>query len=345
MAIRQLKDGRFQIDVYSKAGKRIRHIYSCTMEKAIEIEAATLMHLGRTKTNIPTFDKFKPQYLEFCERQRGYKYKRNVVNLLSNNFGQLRLNQIQTYNLEKYQSKMLIDGISPATINRRIATIKHMMTKACDWGIVDDIALRAVRKVKMLKEDNGRMRFLTRAEADKLVEECGSGKSGSYLTPIVQVALNTGMRLGEILKLRWEHVDLANNMLTVVSSNAKNARRRDIPINATLQSVFKSMARPISGGFVFGKDGKQRTDIRVGMNNALRRCKIRDFHFHDLRHTFASWLVQSGVDLTTLQKLLGHRSYSMTLRYAHLAPEHLASAVRVLDIKNDVVNVVNGKSE
>jgi site-specific recombinase XerD len=95
------------------------------MEKAIEIEAATLMHLGRTKTNIPTFDKFKPQYLEFCERQRGYKYKRNVVNLLSNNFGQLRLNQIQTYNLEKYQSKMLIDGISPATINRRIATIKH----------------------------------------------------------------------------------------------------------------------------------------------------------------------------------------------------------------------------
>jgi integrase len=112
----------------------------------------------------------------------------------------------------------------------------------------------------------------------------------------------------------------------------KNGERREIPINQTLRDTLKKLPWRIDSPYVFiGRDGNRLTDIRKGFKSALRRTGIKDFRFHDLRHTFASHLVMAGADITTVKTLLGHKSLTMTLRYAHLAPSHTQNAVNLLD--------------
>ena len=113
----------------------------------------------------------------------------------------------------------------------------------------------------------------------------------------------------------------------------KNGERREIPINETLRSVLQGVTRRIDVPYVFHMEvsGKHYQDIKRSFNTALRKAGIKDFHFHDLRHTFASHLVMAGVDITTVSRLLGHKTLTMTLRYSHLAPSHMVKAVNILD--------------
>jgi integrase len=146
------------------------------------------------------------------------------------------------------------------------------------------------------------------------------------------------MRLEEVLSLEWgRHVDLAHGFITL--DKTKNGDRRELPINGTLRETLKGLTRRLDVPYVFYNPatGKRHKDIRRSFNAALRKTGIKDFKFHDLRHTFASQLVMAGVDLTTVKELLGHKTLTMTLRYAHLAPAHKVKAVDVLD------STLNGK--
>jgi integrase len=139
------------------------------------------------------------------------------------------------------------------------------------------------------------------------------------------------MRKGEILKLKWDSVDLKHGFILL--GLTKNGDRREIPINKTLRSTLKSIPRRLDVPFVFFnlKSDKPYKDVKRSFASAVKKSKIHDFKFHDLRHTFASHLVMAGVDITTVSRLLGHKSLTMTLRYAHLAPSHMVHAVNVLD--------------
>ncbi len=192
--------------------------------------------------------------------------------------------------------------------------------------MVGEDALKRVRRVKLLEENNRRLRYLSKEECKTLINACSS-----HLKPIVITALNTGMRRGEILSLTWENVDLKHGFILL--DRTKNGERREIPINATLRDTLEALPRRIDGGPVFYDPitGLPYGDVKTAFNGARRRAKIRDFRFHDFRHTFASHLVMAGVDLTTVSRLLGHKSLSMTLRYAHLSPMHMTKAVDVLD--------------
>lgn len=164
-----------------------------------------------------------------------------------------------------------------------------------------------------------------------------------YVKPIVITALHTGMRKGEILSLKWDNVDLKHGFILL--DVTKNGERREIPINKTLETVFldKSLIRRLDVPYVFydPATGKPYQNVKRSFYTACRRAGIRDFHFHDLRHTFASHLVMSGVDITTVKELLGHKTLTMTLRYAHLAPSHKVRAVDVLDnALNDKLSLV-----
>ncbi len=113
---------------------------------------------------------------------------------------------------------------------------------------------------------------------------------------------------------------------------SKNGERREIPINTTLEYLFKAIPHSTESVFVFaGKNGNPLTDIKNSFHAALKKAGILDFRFHDLRHIFASHLVMAGVDLTSVKELLGHKDITMTLRYSHLAPGHKRKAVQVLD--------------
>jgi integrase len=144
------------------------------------------------------------------------------------------------------------------------------------------------------------------------------------------------MRKSEVLKLKWENVDLKHGFILL--DKTKNGDRREIPINSTLRQTLSGLSRCLDVTYVFydADTRKSYGDVKRSFQTACRRTKTKDFRFHDLRHTFASHLVMAGVDLTTVKELLGHKTLTMTLRYAHLAPSHKVKAVDILD------NTLNG---
>ncbi|MHC4307275.1 MAG: site-specific integrase [Planctomycetota bacterium] len=202
--------------------------------------------------------------------------------------------------------------------------------------MLEEDYLKQVRKVKNLSENNQRLRYLSKEECQELINSCNKRdndlKPITHLKPIVITALNTGMRKEEILSLKWDNIDLKHGFILL--DKTKNGDRREIPINGTLRRTLKGLTRHIKEPYVFyePKTGKRYKNVKRSFATACRRAKLIDFHFHDMRHTFASHLVMSGVDLTTVSKLLGHKDIKMTLRYSHLAPAHMKKAVDMLDI-------------
>src|SRR3990170_1259560 len=297
-------------------------------------------------------------------RQKGFVTKRYHIAQLDELFGNIPLRAFATRFVEEWQTKRMADN-KPATVNRLLATLKHMFTKAVEWEMVDEDTLKRVRRVKLLSENNRRLRYLSKEECKALINACSP-----HVRPIVITALNTGMRKEEILSLEWEkHIDLRHSFILL--DKTKNGERREVPINNTLREVLQGIVRRIDSPYVFiDGEGKRFKDVKRSFATALKkadfeRCPecnqerqktdskepgncpscgvkmerrgIKDFRFHDLRHTFASHLVMAGIDITTIKELLGHKTLTMTLRYAHLAPAHKVKAVDILD------NAINGK--
>jgi len=161
-----------------------------------------------------------------------------------------------------------------------------------------------------------------------------SARNTDYVTPLVLVALNTGLRRGELLQLQWRDVDLSRQILTVRGEGAKTGQTRHVALNSEVTAVLKGWKDPAAESNWFVFSGSITTaplaEARKAWAGVLKRAKIVSFRFHDVRHTFASKLVMAGVHLNTVRELLGHRKISMTLRYAHLAPQHKADAVERL---------------
>lgn len=273
-----------------------------------------------------TFNELMEQYMKWAERQRSFRSKQGFIRQLAEGFGNLPLRRFSSMLIEQYQTERLQKGNKPATVNRLVATLKHMFTKAVEWDMVEDDTLKRIRKAKLLEENNRRLRFLSKEECQNLIACCDK-----HLSPIVITALNTGLRRGEILSLKWDNLDFKHGFILL--ERTKNGERREIPINDTLRAALHTVTRRLDVPYVFHNPatGKPYQDVKRSFNTALRKTKIGDFHFHDLRHTFASHLVMAGVDLTTIKELLGHKTLTMTLRYAHLAPSHKVKAVEMLD--------------
>jgi len=231
--------------------------------------------------------------------------------------------EIKPRMIEKYKADRL-KSVGPATVNRELACLKHMYTKAIEW---DYVQANPVKKVKFLKEPPGRLRYLKVDEADKLIKNCND-----CLQSIVITALNTGMRKEEILSLKWQEVDLDNCKITV--KKTKNNESRVIPINQTLYKELSALSehKDKENEYVFSNGNSNRFgDIKKGFSMALTRAGIKDFHFHDLRHTFGSHMVMQGIDLRTVQQIMGHKDIQTTMRYAHLSPEYVHEAIGRLD--------------
>lgn len=247
-------------------------------------------------------------------------------------FGDSPLDQVTPKRIVAYKNKRYGDGVKPATINRELATLKKAFNLARrEWEWCSD---NPVTRVSMEKEDNARDRWLTRHEEGRLLST-----AGEWLRDIVIFAVNTGLRMGEILALTWGPVDFSRRTLTVLRS--KNGERRTIPLNRTvLELLGKRMkARPFSTELVFWSETGTQLDgpnLRRAFRLIVKKSGLDDFHFHDLRHTFATRMVQAGVDLYKVQRLLGHKSPQMTQRYAHHYPESLRDGVDALEVTGRV---------
>jgi integrase len=308
-----------------KTGTKLKDAEAVLHERKADIGRGKQPEKVRKIPNT-TFKGLAIEYLQWAERQRGFEKKKLFIQQLRDKFDNVPLRHLNTMAIEQYQSERLNRGNKPATVNRVVAVLKHMIHKAVDWELVEESALKKVRQAKQLEANNRRLRYLSKEECQTLISACDS-----HLRPIVHTALSTGCRKGEILGLTWENVDLKHGFILL--ERTKNGERREIPINATLRATLEALPRRLDGGPVFydHKTGKAYQDVKKSFNTAVRKAKIKDFHFHDLRHTFASLLVMAGIDLTTVSRLLGHKDLSMTLRYSHLSPKHMSQAVDVMD--------------
>ena len=273
-----------------------------------------------------SFDELADKYISWGQnRQKGFKTKMDHIKLMRPVFGNCPIGKFNMLFVEEWQSSLLHNN-KPATANLKLSTLKHMFTKAYDWEMIGEDTLRSVRKVKKIPANNKRLRFLSKEECHALISACDP-----HLRPIVITALNTGMRKEEVLSLEWEiNVDLKHGFILL--EETKNNERREIPINAFLRETLRNIPMFANSSYVFvNREGKRYMNVKKSFRSALEKAGIKNFRFHDLRHTFASHLVMAGVDIITVKELLGHKSLAMTLRYAHLAPSHKVKAVEMLE--------------
>jgi integrase len=268
----------------------------------------------------------KDRYLSFVGHQRGVGTKKIHFAHFSRVWGNPPIHTLSVEALDHYREHRRGESVGPATINREMATLKHALSKAVEWKLLRKALREELTAIKKYQEPDGRLRYLSGPEeADRLLQSCGD-----FLKPIVLTAMHTGMRKGELLDLTWDQVDMTHGFIRL--KRTKNGKARTLPFNETLWSLFSTIRTRQDLPWVFhDAAGRRYNDIRHAFDKACEAAVMTDFHFHDLRHTFASWLVMKGVPLATVSALLGHTSPTMTLRYAHLSPKHLTSAVRTLD--------------
>jgi len=279
--------------------------------------------------------------------------KRNEVsiNMLMPYFKGILIGDIHPFMVEKYKRDRINCDKAPATINRDIAMFKNMMNKAVEWGYIKQSPLSGIKALKGEKE---REWVLTREEEQKLLIECDKRpQRKKNLRHLVLFALHTGMREDEIFNLKVQNIKLNERYICV--TDTKNNENRNVPINDTLMDVLNELyllrglnaACGISNSeYLFSNFKGSRLTVltnafwkaveeaglfRYEENKKGEKKRIR-FRFHDLRHTCGSRLGMAGTDIKTIMEIMGHKTYSMSMRYQHPAPDHKLDAVKVLDI-------------
>lgn len=225
---------------------------------------------------------------------------------------------------------------SPASVVRYIAALSHAFTIAVkEWGWLEDSPMRKVTKPK---ESRGRVRFLSDDERIRLLKICKES-SNPYLYFVVVLALSTGMRQGEIMGLTWDVVDI--NQGRAILHETKNGERRAVAITGHALELLKELSkvRRIDSNLLFpSKENapqkpQKPMNLRAPWETAVKKAELQDFHFHDLRHSAASYLAMNGASLAEIAEVLGHKTLQMVKRYAHLSEGHTARVVASMNNK------------
>jgi integrase len=230
--------------------------------------------------------------------------------------------------IAEYRDKIALGNETPranSTVNRYLAALSHAFTVAVkEWGWLDDSPMRKVRKPK---EPRGRVRYLSDDERQRLLAECKASRN-PHLYTVVVLALSTGARSMEILSLRWHDIDFQRHVITL--HHTKNGARRVLPLAGLAFDLICHHAqnRRTDTELVFPRArGTKPMSIREAWEYAVKRAGIENFRFHDLRHTFASYLAMNGASLLEIAEALGRKTLSMVKRYAHLSEAHTAGVV------------------
>lgn len=343
MSVIKRKDGGWRIDVvirrgkeqlrFKKAAKGARNrSEALAMERAFR---ASLEKKADPRAKVPLFDDFSADFLEKYARANNkdseYESKRTIINLhLGPWFSGQRLDEIGPEGIEAYKASKLELGLVAKTVNNHLAVLSKLFNLAIEWG-----RLERAPRVKRLKMPAPEFTFFTQTESRKLIE------SSAGWSPMVAVALHTGLRIGELLGLRRQ--DVGPERLVVRQAivrgkitTPKSHRPREVALNRTAREALAH-----AGAYTVPRDGYVFHD---GAGKALSRgackwplwlaCKRAGLPlvgWHVLRHSFASQLAMSGVAIRSIQELLGHADLKMTMRYAHLSPKVTEDAVRALD--------------
>lgn len=325
------KGPNWYVDYYAH-GYRYRQMVGPSRQQALTVLAKMKVQVAEKKfldvQDRPeiTLREIADQFMEIHSKpnKRGWKDDASVIPRFFRFFGETTLiSRITRQQVEHYKAERATQ-VSQARTNREIVLLKTIFNKAIEWG---KALQNPVKGVKLYKENNMRTRYLERGEWIVLFDA-----APDWFRPVLLIALHTGMRRGEILGLRWDDVDLERRLVRV--REAKSGEGRFIPLNDVLHEALMVLPRHPDCVYVIQRNGEPvnpRGELRSTFDGCLKRAGLRDFRFHDLRHSFASHLVMAGVDIRTVGELMGHKSgLRMTMRYSHLSPEHKLEAINRL---------------
>lgn len=338
---------------YEHEGKRYRESAGRTKRVAEQALAVRRAEIAQGKFNIqavkrsPTLDEFAKAYLAWAQvnLRTGSTFHARRLKPLLQAFGTYRLNAITTSLIERYKQERAKDfrahptrrgkmnplpderpreRISPGTVNRELSVLSGILTKAMEWG---KLATHPIRggKVKKLPGERTCDRILTDEEESALLKA-----SAPEIRDAIILALETGMRLGEICCLTPATVNLARGEIYLPKT--KNAKARRLPLTPAARAVLhlRTQGRPPAEPiFPVGK-GKRPWRLDTAFGRAWTKAGIGHLRFHDLRHTYASRLITGGADLATVRDLLGHSDLRMTSRYAHPTGASVRHALDIL---------------
>ena len=255
--------------------------------------------------------------------KKDYKLDEAKVKVIHSYFGEKTLvSKITPKRIEDFKSFMS-EKYSNAYVNRYLACIKTIFNIGIKNELIKTTPMKAV---KMMKEDNHKIRYLTADEEARLFKELPE-----HLKPIVICALQTGLRKSNILQLRWELVDLEFRFIEVLAQQNKGHKIIKIPISDKLLETLESLPKNSEYVFANPDTGKPYRDISEGFKNACERANIENFRFHDLRHAVATRLVEKGIDLRVVQEIMAHSTIVTTQRYMHPTPKRKLEAISVLN--------------
>lgn len=338
---------------YAVDGKRIRKSFGRQKKvaelylKNIEVKIAKGEELSPKYDSIPLSD-FITKYLEYSKQNKSqgtYRTEISRIRILQQFLKDKGIQKLETITpelVEKFKS-VVLQRASAATFNHYLVMIKAMLNKAVAWRHLKENPLRDVKKLKITNARQ--VRFFTPEEISTILD-----KVDPFMEKAIKILLYTGMRRSELVYLTWDDIDFHNKLITVQSKpevgfHPKSHRPRSIPIHPELEQLLLDL--PQRGEYVFDngnnepvhcKDYYTKRFIRI-----LKAAGIRNANLHTLRHTFASNLVMAGVDLRTVQELLGHSTIKVTERYAHLSPDHRTRAVKLLNFAGDGTNLTQNQ--
>lgn len=270
------------------------------------------------------------------------------------------LSSFNAWRLESWRRERIAAGIKPTTLNRQLDTLRAALRKAVDWEVLEKHPMQGFKRLKV--DEDERVRFMSPEEEKRLRTALVTRENNlraarerfnewrskrkhkvlplrpagyvDHIRPLVLLALNTGLRRGELFSLKWSDISFGSKMLTVRAAASKSGDSRRVPLNVEAETTLKAwhtQQKPEAADHVFpGEDGARLSNMNKSWATVCELAKVTDFRLHDCRHHFASMLVQKGVDLYQVKELLGHHSIEMTQRYSHLSPGNLAAAVQKL---------------
>ncbi len=314
--------------------------YSAAVASQIRAERMRAIRHGeelpkRKKKEI-TFGEAWERYNEWLEagkkRPRDDRY--NYKNHLKDRFADKPLSKISPFDLERMKAELLKAGKSPATVKHCLVLVRQIINKAIAWGLWN--GENPVKKVKMPRLNNQRVRFLSYEEANLLLDHLG--KISPQVRDMALLSLHTGMRAGEIFNLKWQHIDLENGLIHI--ADPKSGRSRKAYMTQAVKEMFAGKQRGNPDELVFKsqRGGKivqisktfSKVVKQLGFNDSVTDPRQR-VTFHSLRHSFASWLALAGVPVLTIKELLGHQTLATTERYSHLSPSAKKEAIAGLE--------------
>ncbi|WP_456371190.1 phage integrase [Thermodesulfatator atlanticus] len=318
----------YWVDVWV-GGRRVRERIgpSRTAAKARELklkqeEAKAKAMDGDNLGIFYTLADFWPRYAAWCRiHNRDFKVKRQRWEKhVKPFFGHKALARIDKRLATTYQQKRLSEGAKPATINREIALVRHMLSRAVEWGFIEQNPLQGLSQLPENNDD--KWKYLTEEDFLQL-EKAINPHYRDFLVFLTY----TGLRLGDALRVTWKDVDLDGEVILIRGSRTKSGKAFGVPIHSKVKEILVKRAENA------GKNEEERifrhsdSEFRRAFKKALKEAGLPDIRIHDLRHTFASWLALKGIPIQQIQALLGHSQITTTLRYAHLNPAVLKDAV------------------